>query len=50
MEAVTCNILEVATVDVDNYIDRIKQELSEKKNRRVLHLHFGVGPNLVYKP
>jgi pyroglutamyl-peptidase len=50
IEGVTCNIVEVTTVDVDGYIHRISHELAERKGQSVLHLHFGVGPNSVYKP
>lgn len=50
MAGVTCSIVEVTTADVDKYIERISEEVGRRKGQRVLHLHFGVGPNKVYRP
>ena len=46
-KGVTCRVLEVAAEDVDAYIDECKKRVDEHQGK-VLHLHLGVGPNLVY--
>jgi pyroglutamyl-peptidase len=46
---VRCSVVEVTTVDVDNYIAKTLEEVEGKKDEKILHLHFGVGPNMVYR-
>ena len=45
---VHASVVEVTTKDVDTYIDSMKGILADKGNKKILNLHFGVGPNKVY--
>ena len=40
--------MEVATKPVDEYVEKIKKKVEENKGKKVLNLHFGVGPNEIY--
>ena len=41
--------MEVATKPVDEYVDKIKKYVDEQcTGKKVLNLHFGVGPNIIY--
>lgn len=44
-----CSVVEVTTKDADAYIESIKQELVSTPNKKILNIHFGVGPNTVYR-
>ena len=43
----SCSVVEVTAKDADEYVGRIGQKVKGGE-KRVLNLHFGVGPNKVY--
>jgi pyrrolidone-carboxylate peptidase len=43
-----CDVVEVAVEPVDAYIDKIKHKIAELPGKKILNVHFGVGPNKVY--
>ena len=45
---VRCSIVEVTAADADKYVEAVRSELAQRKGEKILHLHFGVGPNKVY--
>lgn len=47
-DGLRCSVVEVTAKDADAYINKIQQQLVASKGKKVLNLHFGVGPNKVY--
>jgi pyrrolidone-carboxylate peptidase len=45
----TSSVLEVTVEGVDSYIAKTRAAIAAQNNKRILNLHFGVGPNTVYK-
>lgn len=48
-KGVSCSVVEVTVKDVDAYISKTKEKVMCSKGQKILNLHFGVGPNTVYK-
>jgi pyroglutamyl-peptidase len=48
VEGVETAVIEVAAKEADAYIEKIRTAIGESKDKKVLNLHFGVGPNKVY--
>ena len=47
----SCEIVEVAAKCVDEYVEKVKEceeKSEESEGKRILNLHFGVGPNKIY--
>ena len=47
-KGVSCSVVEVTAKDADAYIEKAKQQVLCSKDKKILNLHFGVGPNKVY--
>jgi len=41
-------VVEVTTKDVDAYINSMKKIIADMGTKKILNLHFGVGPNKIY--
>lgn len=48
-KGVTCSVVEVTAKDADAYIEKAKEKVLCSKGKKILNLHFGVGPNTVYE-
>jgi hypothetical protein len=44
-----CATVEVTTKDADAYINSIREAVVSSKEKKILNIHFGVGPNKVYR-
>lgn len=48
LKGVNCSVVEVTAKDADAYVEKIKEHVICSKDKKILNLHFGVGPNKVY--